>query len=149
MKADLAASKCDNNSKPTGVNSLTATGATKLSSQASYAPSLASTTPDAPEGHCVFPESRWQSNVSADRNLVHEHDRPGPDNSHGSLDGAEYALLGSGSGLTSCSINCAEDIPLLPRPVNMPILSDATGGSVECIALRQVGYRLENVNHLL
>ena len=45
MKADLAASKCDNNSKPTGVNSLTATGATKLSSQASYAPSLASTTP--------------------------------------------------------------------------------------------------------
>ena len=42
-----------------------------------------------------------------------------------SLDGAEYALLDSGS-------------------ANLPILRNATGGSVECIGQRQVGYRLEN-----
>ena len=61
-----------------------------------------------------------------------------------SLDGAEYALLDSGSGLTSCRINYANDIPLLPRPANQPILSNSTGGSVECICQSQVGYRLEN-----
>ena len=60
-----------------------------------------------------------------------------------SLDGTEYALLDSGSGLTSCPISYANDIPLLPRPANLPILSNATGGSVECIGQRQVGYRLE------
>ena len=42
MKADLAADKCDKNGKPTGVNSLTATGATQPSSPASHAPSPAS-----------------------------------------------------------------------------------------------------------
>ena len=41
----LAAGKCDKNGKPIGVNSLTATGATQPLSQASYAPSLASTIP--------------------------------------------------------------------------------------------------------
>ena len=61
-----------------------------------------------------------------------------------SLVGAEYALFNSGSGLTSCPINYADDLPLLPRPDNLPTLSNATGGSVECIGLRQVGYRLEN-----
>ena len=61
-----------------------------------------------------------------------------------SLDGAEYALLDSGSGLTSCPINYANDIPLLPRPAGLPILSNATGGSVEYIGQRHVGYRLEN-----
>ena len=60
-----------------------------------------------------------------------------------SLDGAEFALLDSGSGLTSCPINCADDLPLLPRPANLPILSNATGGSVECIGQRHVGYQLE------
>ena len=45
MKADLAAGKCEKNGKLTGVNSLTASGATQPSSQASYAPSLASTIP--------------------------------------------------------------------------------------------------------
>ena len=61
-----------------------------------------------------------------------------------SLEGAEYALLDSGSGLTSCPISYADDLPLLPRPSNLPILSNAAGGSVECIGERQVGYRLEN-----
>ena len=61
-----------------------------------------------------------------------------------SLDGAEFALLDSGSGLTSYPINYANDMPLLPRPANLPILSNATGGSVEYIGQRQVGYRLEN-----
>ena len=60
------------------------------------------------------------------------------------LDGAEYALLDSGSGLTSCPINHADDVPLLPRPDNLPTLSFATGGCVECTGLRQVGYRFEN-----
>ena len=41
------------------------------------------------------------------------------------LDGAEYAMLDSGSGLTSCPINYADDLPLLPRPANLPILSTA------------------------
>ena len=61
-----------------------------------------------------------------------------------SLDGAAYALLDSGSGLTSCPISYADDLPLLPRLSNLPILSNATGGSVECTGQRQVGYRLEN-----
>ena len=61
-----------------------------------------------------------------------------------SLDGAEYAMLDSGSGLTSCPISYADDLPLLPRPSNLPILSNATGGSVECIGQRQVGYRFVN-----
>ena len=61
-----------------------------------------------------------------------------------SMDGAEFALLDSGSGLTSCPINYADDLPLLPRPTNLPSLSNATGSSVECIGQRQVGYRLEN-----
>ena len=59
-----------------------------------------------------------------------------------SLDGAEYALLDSGSGLTSCPVNYADDIPLLPRPAMLPILSNATGGSVDWS--KTVGYRLEN-----
>ena len=49
------------------------------------------------------------------------------------LVGAEYALLDSGSGLTSCPNNYADDLPLLLRPVNL-----------ECIGLGQVGHRLEN-----
>ena len=48
-----------------------------------------------------------------------------------SLDRAEYALLDSGSGLTSCPINYADDLPKLPRPVNLPILSYATGDSIK------------------
>ena len=43
MKVDLAAGKCDKHGKPTGVHSLTATGATQPSPQASCAPSMAST----------------------------------------------------------------------------------------------------------
>ena len=50
-----------------------------------------------------------------------------------SLDGAEYELLDSGYGLTSCPISYADDLPLLPRPSNLPILRNATGGSVKCI----------------
>ena len=61
-----------------------------------------------------------------------------------SLDDAEYALLDSGSGLTSCPINYADDLPLLPRPDNLPTLINAARDSVECIGLRQVGYRFEN-----
>ena len=61
-----------------------------------------------------------------------------------SLDGAEYALLDSGSGLTSCPTNHANDIPLLLGRANLPMLSNAIGGSLECIGHGQVGYRLDN-----
>ena len=75
MKADLAAGKCDKNGKPTGVNSLTATGATQPSSQASCAPSavgsMASTIPMQQMVPLYFP---CHVGVSADRNLVHQRD---------------------------------------------------------------------------
>ena len=61
MKADLAAGKFDKNGKPIGVNALSAAGTTQPSPQASFAPIMASTL----QCSCVFPESRWQSGVSA------------------------------------------------------------------------------------
>ena len=67
MKADLEAGRCDKSGKPTGVNSLTAAGATKLSSQPSYAPSAVCSNvdyhPDAADRPCAHSESRWQSVV--------------------------------------------------------------------------------------
>ena len=145
MKADLAAGKSDKNGKPTAVSSPTATGATQPSPQASYAPSLASTIQMQQMVPVYFPNpvgsqasqqtETWCINmiVPAQKTLM-----------VASLDGAEYALLDSGSGLTSWPINYADDLPLLPRPANLPILSNATGGSVECIGQRQVGHRLEH-----
>ena len=108
MKADLAAGKCDKSVKPIGVNALSA-GCSRWS---------------------LCTESRWQSGVSADRNLVHDRT------------GTERSLLQVWTGLASCPINYADDLPLLPQPVNLPILSDAAGGCVECIGLRQVEHRL-------
>ena len=142
MKADLAAGKCDKHGKPTCVKSLTVTGATQLSPQASCAPSLESTIPLQQMVPVHFPNptgsqhsETWFINmiVPAQKTLM-----------VASLDGAEYALLDSGSGLTSFPISYADDLPLLPRPSNLPILSNATGGSGECIGRRQVGYGLEN-----
>ena len=145
MKADLPAGKRDQNGKPTGVDSLTETGATQPSSQASYAPSLASAMPMQQMVPVYFPNptgsqasqqtETWFINmiVPAQKTLM-----------VASSDGAEYAVLDSGSGLTSCPINYADDLPLLPRPAKLPILNNATGGCVECIGRRQVGYRLEN-----
>ena len=110
MKADLATGKFDKSGKPTGANSLTATGATQLSSQASCAPSaagsMASTIPMQQILSVYFPSpvgsqapqqtETWFINMigPAQRSLM-----------VASLDGAEYALLDSGSGLTSCPIN--------------------------------------------
>ena len=145
MKSDIAAGKCDKSGKPIGVNALSAAGATHPSPETSYAPSMASTIPVQQMVPVYFPcldgsqtsqpTETWYINmiVPAQKTLM-----------VASLDGAEYALLDSGSGLTSCPINCANDIPLLPRPANLPILSKSTGGSVENIGQRQVGYRLEN-----
>ena len=78
MKSDIAAGKCDKSGRPIGVNSFTVTGATQPSLQANYAPSVASTTRAS-----VLPRSRRQSVVSTDRDLVHQHDRTGPEDSHG------------------------------------------------------------------
>ena len=145
MKSDIAAGKCDKSGKPIGVKALSAAGATQPSPQASYAPSMASTIPlqqkvpvhfPCPDGSRTSQSTEtWYINmiVLAQKTLM-----------VASLDGAEYALLDSGSGLTSCPVNYANDIPLLPRPANLSVLSDATGGSVECVGQRQVGYRLEN-----
>ena len=143
MKSDIAAGKCHKSGKPIGVNALSAAGTTQPSPQASYAPSMASTIPQMVPVYFPYPDGSqtsqptetWYINmiVPAQETLM-----------VASLDGVEYALFGSGSGLTSCPINYANDIPLLPRPANLPILSNATGGSVECIGQRQVGYRLEN-----
>ena len=145
MKSDIAAGKRDRSGKPMGVNALSAAGATQPSPQESYAPSMASTIPlqqmvpvhfPCPDGSQTSqPTETWYINmiVPAQKTLM-----------VASLDGAECALLVSGSGLTSYPINCANDIPLIPQPANLPILSNATGGSEENIGQRQVGYRLEN-----
>ena len=65
------------------------------------------------------------------RNLVRQHDRTGPENSL--MVARRIRVVDSGCGLTSCPINYADDLPLLPRPTNLG-----------CIGLRQVGYRLES-----
>ena len=136
MKLDIAAGKCDKSGKPTGVNSLTATDTTQLHRKRAMhrawrAPSRCSRWCQCTSK--VPPAVRRLNIVPAQKTLM-----------VASLHRAEYALLDSGSGLTSCPINYANDIPLLPRPANLPILSNSTGGSVECIGQRQVGYRLEN-----
>ena len=127
MKSDIAAGKCDKSRKPIGVNALSAAVATQPSPQASYTPSMASTVPlqqmvsvyfPCPDGSQTSqPTETWYINmiVPAQKTLM-----------VASLDGADYALLDSGSGLTFCPINYASDIPLLPRPANLPILSNAT-----------------------
>ena len=103
MKSDIAAGKCDKSGKPIGVNTLSAAGGTQVSPQASYAPSMASTIPlqQMVPVHFPFPDGSqtsqptetWYINiiVPAQKTLT-----------VASLDGAEYALLDSGSGLTSC-----------------------------------------------
>ena len=75
---------------------------------------------DAADGPGVLPESHWRvrrhqqtetwfinKNVPAQKSLM-----------VASSDGAEYALLDPGSGLTSCPINYADDISFLPRHSN-------------------------------
>ena len=140
MKADIDAGRCDKSGKPKGVNALTAAGSTQPSPQASFAPSLASTIPL----QQVVPMYCSQTPHHAKTWFINTIMPVQKTLMVASLDGAEYALLDSGSGLTSCPIDYADDLPLLPRPINLPILSNATGGSVECIGQRQVGYRLEN-----
>ena len=94
--------------------------------------------PDAADGPCVLPESRGQPGVSADRNLVHQHDRTGPADSHGRNPGRlRIRFVGFWIWLDILS-NQLDDVPLLPRPDNLPTLGNATGGSVECIGLRHV-----------
>ena len=85
----------------------------------------------ATDGASVFPVSRRQPDISTDGDMDSYRPRR--------LSWLqEYALLDSGSGLTSCPINYANDIPMSPRLANLSILSNATGGSVEGIGLRQV-----------
>ena len=106
MQADLAAGKCDKSGKPTVVNSLTGTGATQPSPQASNAPSavacVASTIPMQQIVPVYFPSpvgsqaphqtETWLIKMigPAKRTLI-----------VASLDGAEYALLDSESDFLS------------------------------------------------
>ena len=64
MQADRAAGKCDKNGKPTGVNSLTATGATQVSPASELCTESGEHHPDAADGLCVFPDSRCGSQAS-------------------------------------------------------------------------------------
>ena len=77
MKADIDAGRCDKSGKPKGVNALTAAGSTQLSPQESHAPSLTSTIP--PTGGADV----LQSDASPCKNLVHQHDHAGPEDSYG------------------------------------------------------------------
>ena len=129
MRSDMAAGKCDKSGKPIRVNALSAAGATQPSPQASCAPSMASTIPlqqmvpvyfPCPDGSQTSqPTETWYINVIVPAQKTHMV---------ASLDGAEYALLDSGSGLTSCPTNYANDIASSPssppRPANLPILRD-------------------------
>ena len=103
----------------------------RFSPQASYAPSMASTIPlqqmvpiyfQCPDGSQTSQptETRYINMILPAQQTL--------------MVATDYAL----SGLTSCPFNYANDIPLLPRPANLPILSNATGGSVECTGQRQV-----------
>ena len=140
MKSDIDAGRCDRSGKSTGVNALTAAGSTQPSPQTSYALSLTSTI----SLQQVVPMFCSQTPQLAETWFINTIVLGQKTLMVASMDGAEFALLDSGSGLTSCPINYADDLPLLPRPTNLPSLSNATGGSVECIGQRQVGYRLEN-----
>ena len=119
----------------------------RSSSQASYAPSMASTISMQEMVPVHFPNpiasqhsETWYINmiVPAQKTLM-----------VASLDGAGYALLDSGSGLTSCPVNHANVIPLLPRPSNLPILSNATRGSVNALVRDKSITGLRVVNHVL
>ena len=134
MKSDIAAGKCDKSGKPKRV-SIRSQRQARRSIHRKRATHQAWTAPS----HCsrMVPlptETRFINIiVLAIRTLM-----------VASLDGAEYAFLDSGSGLTSCPINFADDLPLRPRLAILLTLSNATGGGVECIGQRQVGCRLEN-----
>ena len=110
MKSNVAAGKCDKSGKPIGVNALSAAGAMQSSPPASYARSMARTIPLEQMVPVPFQNpigsrhtETWFINmiIPAQTTLM-----------VASLDGAEYALLDSGSGLTSCPIIYADDLPL-------------------------------------
>ena len=83
MKSDIAAGKCDTSGKQIG-------GQCTLSGRrdAAFTASEPCTEhgehhPVAADGASVLPESRRQSDVSTDGHVVHQHDRTGPEDSHG------------------------------------------------------------------
>ena len=141
MKADIAAGKCVKQDKPTGVNSLTSILRHAVSSASELCAEHGKHHLTAADGPSALPESYWHSTETWFINMIIPAQKTPM---VASLDGAEYAFLDSGSGLTSCPMGYADDLALRPRPSNLLILSIATGGSVECIGRRQVGYRLEN-----
>ena len=136
MEADLVAGKCDKHGKPTGVNSLTARDATQPSPQASYAPSLASTTPMQQMVPVHFPNPIGSQHsetcfinmiVPAQKTLL-----------VASLDGAQYALLGSRSGLTSCAISNADGLRHVANLTNLIISSESlTSSNIEVRACKE------------
>ena len=111
VKSDIVAGMCDKSGKPLAVNALSAAGATQPSPLASHAPSMACTMPlqqmvpmyfPCRDGNQTFqPTETWHINMIVPTQKILNVS---------SLDGAEYALLDSGSGLTSC---LSYDIPFL------------------------------------
>ena len=83
MKSDIAAGKCDKSGRPIGVNPPTATGATQPSPASELCTERGEHHPVAADGASVLPGSGRQSDVSTDRDLVHQHDRTGPEDAHG------------------------------------------------------------------
>ena len=112
MKSHIAAGRCDKSGKPIGVNALSAAGGTQPSPQASYEPSMTSTFPLQQMVPVYFRNTvgsqasqkteTWFINmiVPAQKTFM-----------VASLDGAEFVLLDSGSGMTSCPFNSADDHP--------------------------------------
>ena len=129
MQAGSAAGRYDKNGKAVSVNALTTTGGgSLLPTQTSYAPSmarsLARTVPvhqmvsvcfTSPLGNQQV-QQPWFTNMIGPTQPVLMAAR---------LDGTDHALLDSGSGLTSCPLHCSDDLSLLPRPNNLPTLSNA------------------------
>ena len=108
MKSDIAAGKCDKSGKQIRISGRrnAAFTASELCTEHGTIP-LQQMVPvyfPCPDGSQTSqPTETWYINmiVPAQKTLM-----------VASLDGAEYALLDSGSGLTSCPTNCANDIPL-------------------------------------
>ena len=123
MKSDIAAGKCDKSGKPIGVNALSAAGTTQPSPQASYAPSMASPIPlqqvvpvyfPCPDGSQTSQQTEaWYINmiVPVQKTLM-----------VASLDGAEYALLDSGSGFDVLPNQLCQRHPIVATTCKSPII---------------------------
>ena len=131
MQADSAAGRCHKNGKAVSVNALTTTGGgSPLPTQTSYAPSMARSLASTVAVHqmvsvCFTSPLGNQQVQQPEPWFINMTGPTQPVLMAASLDGTDHALLDSGSGLTSCPLNCSDDLSLLPTPDNLPTLSNA------------------------